>query len=100
LWIPVEFVPLEGSIMGDSCNDYEAFNKLVWSLTPSKHPQPQQLYFVKRLDIIPQLDLLSSEPRRKALILFERALVGKFTGLWPSPKTCGHMGIRALGPKN
>lgn len=37
------------------------------------------------MEAIPQLELPSPEPRRKTLIMFEVALIGKFTGLWPGP---------------
>jgi hypothetical protein len=36
--------------------------------------------------VFPHLELLSSKPRRKALIFSERVSVGNFIGLWPSPK--------------
>jgi len=42
--------------------------------------------FVKRLDAIPHLDLLSLELGTKALIPFETTLDRTFTGMWPSPK--------------
>jgi len=38
------------------------------------------------MDEIPSLELSPSDPCQKALILSEQALIGKFTGLWPSPK--------------
>ena len=48
------------------------------SHTPSK--------FVKKMDEIPSLELSPLDPCQKALLLSEQALIGKFTGLWPSPK--------------
>ena len=42
--------------------------------------------FVKKMDEIPSLELSPSDPCQKALTLSEKALIGKFTGLWPSPK--------------
>jgi hypothetical protein len=38
------------------------------------------------MDFIPHIELFSSEPKRKALILYERALVGEFAYLRPSPE--------------
>ena len=42
--------------------------------------------FMKKMDDIPSLELSPSDPCQKALILSEQALIGKFTGLWASPK--------------
>lgn len=43
--------------------------------------------FVKRMEEIPEISLPPALPRKAALSLAERGLVGQFTGLWPSPKT-------------
>jgi hypothetical protein len=42
--------------------------------------------FVKNMEEIPSLELSPEEPCNIALSLAENALIGKFTGLWPSPK--------------
>ena len=43
--------------------------------------------FVKRIEEVPEVALPPEETMRVALSLADRALVGKFMGLWPSPKT-------------
>jgi hypothetical protein len=63
----------------------EAFKALVRSAGPkSKPPLPSK--FVKKMEEIPSLELSPEQPCHLALYLAEKALVGKFTGLWPSPK--------------
>lgn len=62
-----------------------AFKALVQADTPKGTSQPPTK-FVKRMEEIPSLELSPAEPCWKALILSERALIGKFIGLWPSPK--------------
>lgn len=47
-------------------------------------PQPRKL--IKKLDDIPLMIIDSSDPRRTAILLSKKALIGKFTGLWPTPK--------------
>jgi len=42
--------------------------------------------FVRKLEELPSLELSPAEPCDLALTLAEKALIGKFTGLWPSPK--------------
>ena len=42
---------------------------------------------VKRIEDVPEVALPPEETMRVALSLADRALIGKFTGLWPSPKT-------------
>ena len=43
--------------------------------------------FVKRLEDVSEVALPPEETIRVALSLADRALIGQFTGLWPSPKT-------------
>lgn len=43
--------------------------------------------FVKKITEIPTVALSVEQPCKTALNLSERGLIGKFTGLWPSPKT-------------
>jgi hypothetical protein len=64
----------------------ETFNALVRSARPKSKP-PISSKFVKKMEEIPSLELSPEEPCNLALILAENALIGKFTGLWPSPKT-------------
>jgi hypothetical protein len=64
----------------------EAFKALVRSTGPkSQALLPSK--FVKRMKEFPSLELSPEEPCNLALFLAEKALIGKFTGLWPSPKT-------------
>jgi hypothetical protein len=64
----------------------EAFKALVRSAGPKSKP-PISSKFVKKMEEIPSLELSPEEPCNLALLLAENALIGKFTGLWPSPKT-------------
>ena len=50
-------------------------------------PQTVILKFIKRLEEVPTIDLPPLHPMQVAISLADRALVGQFTGLWPSPKT-------------
>lgn len=63
----------------------KAFNRLLVGLPKKKTPEPSK--FVKKLDDIPAISLPPETPMQVALSLSERALIGQFTGLWPSPKT-------------
>ena len=63
----------------------EAFKALVRSAGPKPKPVlPSK--FVKKMEEIPSLELTPEQPCSIALILAETCLIGKFTGLWPSPK--------------
>jgi hypothetical protein len=64
----------------------EAFKALVRSAGPKTKPSLSSK-FVKKMEEIPSLELSPEEPCNLALLLAETALIGKFTGLWPSPKT-------------
>jgi hypothetical protein len=67
-------------------NPLDAFNELVRSAgAKSKLPPPSK--FVKKMEEVPSVELSPEEPCNTALFLAERALIGKFTGLWPSPKS-------------
>ena len=63
----------------------EAFKALVRSAGPKFKPSLSSK-FVKKMEEIPSLELSPEEPCNIALQLAENALIGKFTGLWPSPK--------------
>jgi hypothetical protein len=63
----------------------EAFKALVRSAGPSKPALSTK--FVKKMEEIPSLELSPEEPCNIALSLAENSLIGKFTRLWPSPKT-------------
>jgi hypothetical protein len=64
----------------------EAFKVLVRAAGPKSKPSLSSK-FVKKMEEIPSLELSPEEPCNLALLLAEKALIGKFTGLWPSPKT-------------
>lgn len=63
----------------------EAFFNLLNSLPKKKSTEAAK--FVKCMDDIPEISLPPEKPIQVALSLAERALVGQFTGLWPSPKS-------------
>jgi hypothetical protein len=63
----------------------EAFKALVRSAGPKSKPSLSSK-FVKKMEEIPSLELSPEQPCTLALHLAEKALIGKFTGLWPSPK--------------
>ena len=42
--------------------------------------------YVKKANGIPSVEFPVEQPCQIALNLAERGLIGKFTGLWPSPK--------------
>jgi hypothetical protein len=64
----------------------EAFKTLVRSGGPKTKPS-LSTKFVKKMEEIPSLELSPEDPCKLALLLAENALIEKFTGLWPSPKT-------------
>jgi hypothetical protein len=64
----------------------EAFKALVRSAGPKSKPSLSSK-FVKKMEEIPSLELSPEQPCSLALLLAEKSLIGKFTGLWPSPKT-------------
>lgn len=63
----------------------EAFSVLLASLPKKRTFEAAK--FVKKLDDIPEILLLVEGPIQVALSLADRALVGQFIGLWPSPKS-------------
>ena len=64
---------------------YDAFNLLLASLPKKRTSEAAK--FVKKLDDIPEISLPGKGPIQVALSLANRALIGQFTGLWPSPKS-------------
>ena len=69
-----------------SPNRSEAFDRLVTN--HAKRTGKRELpKFVKRIEDVPEVALPLEETIRVALSLADRALIGQFTGLWPSPKT-------------
>ena len=64
----------------------DAFDKLIASHNrTSGKGAPSK--FVKRIEDVPEVALPPEETIQVALSLANRALIGQFTGLWPSPKT-------------
>lgn len=63
----------------------EAFNRLLEGLPKKKNVEAAKS--VKKLDDIPEISLPPETLIQVALSLSEQALIGQFTGLWPSPKT-------------
>ena len=70
---------------GRAMDPVEAFKVLVRSAGPRAKASPPAK-FVKKMDEIPSVELSPSDPCRMALMLSEKAFIGKFTGLWPNPK--------------
>lgn len=65
----------------------EAFKHLSVSTANSSRQQSKARKFVKKMDVIPKLEILYGEPRRKALELVEQTWIGKFMGAWPNQKS-------------
>ena len=72
-----------------------AFKALVQAAAPQEASHSSSK-FMKKMDKIPSLEISPSDPCQKALILSEQALIGKFTGLWPSPKAV-RSGLQNIG---
>ena len=64
----------------------EAFNWIISSQN-KRSGKGNPLKFIKRLEDVPEVALPLEETMWVALSLADRALIGQFTGLWPSPKT-------------
>jgi hypothetical protein len=67
-------------------DNLEAFKELVRAARPQSKLSISSKFF-KKMEEIPSVELSPEEPCKLALLLAENALIGKFTGLWPSPKT-------------
>ena len=76
--------------------DAEAFIKLLASMPKKKASEASK--FVKRLEDIPEISLPPEGPIKVALSLADCALVGQFTGLWPSPKATENWVTRNWAP--
>jgi len=63
----------------------EAFSQLLAGLPKKRTSDAAK--FVKKIDEILVISLPPETPIQVALSLAERALIGQFTGLWPSPKS-------------
>jgi hypothetical protein len=61
-----------------------AFSSLIASLPKKKKAEVSK--FVKRLEEMSMVSLPPDGPIQVALTMSKQALVGQFTGLWPSPK--------------
>jgi hypothetical protein len=64
----------------------EAFKMLVHSAGPKSKPSLSSK-FVNKMEEIPSLELSPEDPCNLSLLLAEKALIRKFKGLWPRPKT-------------
>jgi len=64
---------------------WAAFKALIRPSREKSSPSSSSK-FVRKLEELPSLELSPAEPCDLALNLAENALIGKFTGLWPSPK--------------
>lgn len=61
------------------------FSTLVKSMPPHL-ARPIVSKFVRKLDGLQEVSLPPTLPRMATLALAEKGLIGRFTGLWPSPK--------------
>lgn len=75
---PLEAPPEEAALQ-------QAFSALIKSL-PAQRPRPSASKFVKKTEGLQEVSLPPSLPRKAALALVEKGLIGQFIGLWPSPK--------------
>ena len=64
----------------------EAFDRII-NIHAKRSGKRELPKFVKRIEDVPEVALPPEETIRVALSLADRALIGKFTGLWPSPQT-------------
>ena len=76
-WSSATMAPDPFHEMGDV--QWEAFNALVRLAGPKAKPSLSSK-FVKNMEEIPSLELSPKEPSSLALLLAEKALIGKFTG--------------------
>jgi len=67
--------------------NHEEIFASIFSESSDARPRPSVTKFIKKLDEIPEVNLPPSLPRKSAISLAERGLVGQFTGLWPSPRS-------------
>lgn len=77
--------PRQGPSSPSPTSAAKAFRSLLASLPKKKATKAAK--FVKRLEDIPEITLPPKGPIKVALSLADRAVVGQFTGLWPSPKS-------------
>jgi hypothetical protein len=66
--------------------ELESFTRLI-TLQGKKRKCRELPKFVKNLEEITEVALPLEKTIQIALSLAERALIGQFTGLWPSPKS-------------
>ena len=64
----------------------EAFDRLI-SNHAKRSGKRELPKFVKRIEDVPEVALPPEETIWVSLSLADRAWIGQFTGLWPSPKT-------------
>ena len=63
-----------------------SFTRLVNAHGKKKVSDPPPK-FVKKIDSIPEITLPSEKPIQLDVSLADRALIGKFTGLWLTPRS-------------
>jgi hypothetical protein len=72
------------------------FSSLLASLPKKKKFEATK--FIKKLDDVPEVNLPPEGPIQVTLSLADRALVGQFTGLWPSPKSTENWVVKNWNP--
>jgi hypothetical protein len=70
-----------------SISKEEAFISMIKSSKLNNVKHPVQNKFVKNAKAIPKLDISIFKSKEKIFFLQEQAVIGKFTSLWPSPRT-------------
>jgi len=82
--LPIQMAPPE--VPPEEVAQQLAFSALVNSLLPQQ-TRPAISKFVKKIGGLQEVSLPPALPRMATLALAEKGLIGKFTSLWPSPKT-------------
>jgi len=67
-------------------DDHEATFTTLMAENEAPKARPSISKFVKKLVDILEISLPPTLPRKAAISLAKRGLVGQFTGLWPSPR--------------
>jgi len=74
-----------GSPPSSTPADDAAFERLIQASRKKVGSEPPPK-FVKKLEAIPEIELPHEHSIAMAVSLAEKALIGQFTGLWPSPR--------------
>jgi hypothetical protein len=80
---------MEAPLGGDLCPplDEEALSFRAMVLTYVRTSKAQSMKFIKGIEEMLEVKLPQSSTRCKTLAFANRGLIGKFTSIWPSPRT-------------